>query len=201
MRVTHRSVLYTAVALTVSAMITVAAIAATSFVFRIQSKPLPGYTGGVDAVTKASNIIDSLFVTIDSIPAGDLLKEIEVRWGDSTSKVYAGNKFTVGPKPVALTHWYVRVDTAAGICTTKVIVRTNNALIRDTSFAVRVLSEEQVAGAVRRSPARIASALQKDRYTFLQMGMIGTQAPKVLARSGTGHIVGLSGKSSVLQTH
>ncbi len=114
-----------------------------SGIFKVKSNSIPNVASNPDAVTKASNILDSLFVRIDSIPKTDSIMNITLDWGDNSNiNTYAGNKFTLGANYVGLTHWYTRAaDTINGFCTTKATITTFGGTAHDTTFRVKVLKK------------------------------------------------------------
>jgi Divergent InlB B-repeat domain len=115
------------------------------FVYQVRSKPLTGFESTVDAVTKASNVLDTILVRIDSLPPSDSLKELDIYWGDSTApKVVTGSRFPVGPDFVVLTHWYTRnADTITGYCTTTATATTYGGITRDTTIRIKVLKASE----------------------------------------------------------
>jgi hypothetical protein len=113
-----------------------------TFLFKARSLPLPGYDTVVDAVTKASDVIDSLYIRVDSLAAGDSLKEVSIDWGDSSrATVIAGNRLTPGPNFAGVEHWYARADTVTGLCVTRATATSYGGATMDTTIRIRTLQK------------------------------------------------------------
>jgi hypothetical protein len=117
----------------------------SGMVFRTKSLPLPGFEGTVDAITKASDILDTLYVRIDSLPQSDSLKDLVIDWGDlSAVKTVTGARFPAGATYVGLTHWYTREsDSLTGMCTTTATATSWGGIVKDTTLHIKVLRKTE----------------------------------------------------------
>jgi uncharacterized repeat protein (TIGR02543 family) len=131
-----------AVAITMTAAKTVIAhFVKADFLFQAKSLPLPGFEDTIDAVTKASDVLDTLYLRVDSLPGSDSLTSVVIKWGDLTAdKTIPAARFPVGKDFVIIEHWYTRdADTVNGYCTTTATATSGSGIVKDTTIRIKVL--------------------------------------------------------------
>lgn len=109
-----------------------------------RSLPIPEYPSTIDGVTKASQVFDTLFLHINSLPQGDTLQSIVIDWGDSTASNNLPLNYFILGQDNKVKHWYVRADTLADpfICYTHAkAVTVKGVVVGDTTIKCKVMKK------------------------------------------------------------